>query len=381
MATWIYTVHPVRDGSDYKIWIRACYQVLIISFLLVACNADKNAVKNITIKWKETQATALVIPREFVQGIPDDSISELISIHLFKKADRPAVLGDFHLSTNQIVFTPLIPLTRGLTYEVIYRNNSVGIIQIPVAESDVEPEVLAVFPSQDTLPENLLKIYIKFSSPMQEDQSMNHLSLIRNESDTVSSAFLPLQQELWNKERTILTVWLHPGRIKRELQPNKNLGNPLQAGGFYHIIISQQWKDINGASLKQSYIKKFTVASRDSLIPDTKNWRIFHPVAGSKNAMELKFDESLVYTLIQESIEIYNPEKKQIDGNLEVLPNETGVLFTPTFNWKKGGYLISIQTRLEDLAGNNLNRAFDQDISVKQQGVETDSFEIQFDVK
>ncbi len=371
----------MRDGSDIKIWIRTCNQVLIISFLLFACSPDKDAVKNITIQWKESQATALVIPRQFVQDIPDDSISAFLTIHLLKAGDRPAVLGDFQRSAKQIVFTPLIPLTRGLTYEVLLRNNSLGLIQIPVAEADVKPEVLAVFPSQDTLPENLLKIYIKFSSPMQEDQAMDHLSLIRNESDTISSAFLPLQQELWNKERTILTVWLHPGRIKRELQPNKNLGAPLQSGGFCRITISPEWKDVNGASLKQSFIKKFTVAARDSLSPNTKNWTIIRPDAGSKNAMELKFDEPLVYTLIQESIEIYDQEKKQVDGKLEVLPDETGVSFIPTFDWKKGDYHIRIQSRLEDLAGNNLNRAFDRDLSDTQQKTDIDSFEIRFEVK
>lgn len=371
----------MRDGSDYKIWIRACRQALIISFLLVACSSDKGTVNYISIQWKETQATSLIIPREFVRDIPDDSISELLSIHLIKEGDRPAVLGDFQLSKNQIVFTPLIPLTRGLNYEVLLRNNSLGIVQIPIAETDVKPEVLAVFPGQDTLPENLLKIYIKFSAPMQEDQAMQHLSLIRNESDTISSAFLPLQQELWNKERTILTVWLHPGRIKRELQPNKNLGSPLQSGGFYRIIISPEWKDINGAPLKQSFIKKFIVASRDSLSPDCKNWTIFQPVAGNKTALEIKFDEPLVYTLIQESIEIFDQEKKSIAGKLTVLPDETGVSFTPTFDWKKGEYQIRIHSRLEDLAGNNLNRPFDQDISIHKQKIDTDFFELRIKVK
>ena len=381
MAILIYIVHRVRDGSDYKIWIRAFHQALIISFLLVSCNSDKNAVNYISIQWKETQATSLVIPREFVQDIPDDSISELLFIHLIKEGDRPAVLGDFQLSENRIVFTPLIPMTRGLKYEVLLRNNSLGVVQIPVAETDVKPEVLAVFPSQDTLPENLLKIYIKFSAPMQEDQAMQHLSLIRNETDTISSAFLSLQQELWNKERTILTVWLHPGRIKRELQPNKNLGAPLQSGGFYRIIISPEWKDINGASLRQLHSKKFTVASRDSLSPDTQKWTLDLPVGGSKNALELKFDEPLIYTLIQESIEIYDQEQKQVDGTLEVLPEETGVAFIPTFNWKKGSYYIRIQSRLEDLAGNNLNRAFDRDISIEKPISGSDSFEIRFEVK
>ena len=77
------------------------------------------------------------------------------------------------------------------------------------------------------MPENLLKIYLRFSHPMREGQSDKYISLIKNGKDTLPDVFLNLQPELWNEDRTVLTVWLDPGRIKRDLQPNLKLGNPL----------------------------------------------------------------------------------------------------------------------------------------------------------
>ena len=67
---------------------------------------------------------------------------------------------------------------------------------------------------------------------MQEGQALENITVIKNGKDTIPSIFLDLQPELWNKERTILTLWLDPGRIKRDLQPNKKLGLPLELGAL-----------------------------------------------------------------------------------------------------------------------------------------------------
>ncbi len=379
MAILIFTAPRVKDGSKKKLWIRAGFPVLIFSFFLPAC-FDKDPVKNLTIQWNQTRATGLVIPRIYLPNIPDDSIKNTLTVHLVQSGDQPAMLGEYRVMVDLVVFEPLIVLTRGLNYDVRFRNQSLGKVLIPLAESDRSPEVEQVFPTPDSLPENLLKIYIQFSSPMREDQSLDHLVLIRNETDTIQSAFLPLQQELWNKERTILTVWLHPGRIKRDLQPNIKYGVPLEKGGSYRFIVKSEWEDINGKSLNQSYQKKFAVFARDSVSPNPDHWLVTCPVAETKNPLNLKFDEPLVYTLIQESIELYDTENKLMDGRLTVSEKETGLSFIPSAPWKKGRHYILIQSRLEDLAGNNLKRLFDRDISVVRQEPGPDSVEIRFEV-
>jgi len=380
MGILTFIVPRVKDGSDNNKLIRACNLILIFCFGLTAC-FNTNKEKELKLQWKENQVTGLAFSRIFFPESPEDSIKNLLTVHLFTGENPPPVIGQFRLTINQIVFEPLIPLTRGLTYEVRFRNQPWSKIQVPPAYPDLPPEVLNVFPTQDSLPENFLKIYIGFSTPMQEDQALRYLLLIRNKTDTVESAFLPLQQELWNKDRTILTVWLHPGRIKRDLQPNKKMGAPLHEGDSYQLIISKECEDIHGVQLKQSYIKNIKVVSRDSLSPTPETWQVKSPAAGTRNALELKFNESLVYTLIQESIEINNPEKKTIEGELKIMAKETGVSFIPTFVWKRGWYTILISSRLEDLAGNNLSRPFDNDFAVNRNDRHPDVFEIRFEVK
>ena len=136
-----------------------------------------------------------------------------------------------HLRMMRVIFKPMIAFTRGLKYKVYVRNELID----EIADTDLliqstAPEVVAVYPALDTLPENLLKFYIRFSKPMQEGDELQHIHLIKDGRDTMSSVFLDL--ELWNNERTMLTLWLDPGRIKRELQPNKLLGPPLNKGSI-----------------------------------------------------------------------------------------------------------------------------------------------------
>ena len=140
-------------------------------------------------------------------------------------------------------FKPLIPFTRGLRYRVTVNNKTIGIIEIPPAPASDEAKVIAVYPTLDTIPENLLKIYIEFSKPMREGEALQHLVLIKNGKDTLQSTFLDLDPELWNNDRTVLTLWLDPGRIKRGLQPNLAMGPPLTRGNKYTLIVKQEWKN------------------------------------------------------------------------------------------------------------------------------------------
>ena len=90
---------------------------------------------------------------------------------------------------------------------------------------------------------------------MQEGDELKHIHLIKDGRDTLSSVFLDL--ELWNNERTMLTLWLDPGRIKRELQPNKLLGPPLIKGSHYQLLIDKDWQDAEGILLKEKLGEEF----------------------------------------------------------------------------------------------------------------------------
>jgi hypothetical protein len=49
-------------------------------------------------------------------------------------------------------------------------------------------------------------------------------------------------------------------------------------------------------------------------------------------------------------------------------------------NWKTGSYSVEIEKKLEDPAGNNLSRLFDQDITKKQDVATSQAAVLHFEV-
>lgn len=223
-------------------------------------------------------------------------------------------------------------------------------------------------------------MYLKFSRPMREGQSLNCIVVLRNGKDTIPDVFLDLQPELWNYDRSVLTLWLDPGRIKRDLQPNQKLGMPLEEASSYRLVISTRWMDTRGASLPQDYHKDFFVIQRDSLSPNLAQWKILAPKAGTRKPVIVYFHESLDYIVLEEAIRITDTEGNLVSGSVILSDEESVYQFIPSGVWSKGTYLLQSEARLEDLAGNNLNRPFDRDLVGKQVSLQQEVFIEKFQV-
>ena len=335
---------------------------LVFYFTFIGCAAKKDS-DPVSIQWEGDKAVAIIVPQKFLSSVSKDSVNELLHIHL-AKSDL-SVIGDYSFANDNVIFKPIIAFTRGLKYKVYVRNELIGEIAIPAISSPNTPEILAVYPALDTLPENLLKFYILFSKPMQEGDEMKHIHLIKDDRDTLSSVFLDL--ELWNNERTMLTLWLDPGRIKRDLQPNKQLGLPLTKGSHYQLLIDKDWQDAEGILLKGNFTKDFFTSSRDSVSPDEKKWTINTPKAGTQEQLVIKFNEPLDHVLAERTISVFDASGNEVKGKLKVSELGDIVYFSPDSEWKSGDHALQIESRLEDLAGNNLDRLFDIDLNKKQE--------------
>jgi hypothetical protein len=352
---------------------------LVFSFLLVSCTEKKKENNAVTIEWEGNRAKSIIIPLTLLLGTPPDSIEQLLHIQL-SNTNAP-MLGEFIVTNDAVSFQPLIAFTRGLKYQIRLADKLLSEIEIPSGDIQNAPEVVSIYPSGDTLPLNLLKIYIAFSKPMQEGQALENITVIKNGKDTIPSIFLDLQPELWNKERTVLTLWLDPGRIKRDLQPNKKLGSPLEQGANYQIVIKQDWRDAEGVSLSHTYRKEFVVGLRDGISPDPNTWTISPPTLGSKQPVNIELPEPLDYVLLKNAIRVVDNKGTVVNGVIDVEENETILHFIPSAAWSAGDYTVEIESRLEDLAGNNLNRLFDKDLTKKtskvQKEIHTRVFAIQ----
>ncbi len=343
----------------------ACKLILFCFLFPVGCaqNQDTSPAK-ISILWKEGQATGFSIPLSLLKNISKEKISKQVKVQLVKTGTQTAILGEYKINKDTLVFEPLIPFTRGLDYEVVLDQKLLAKVSIP--KSTHTPTLLGVYPSQDTLPENLLKFYFVFSHPMVEGHSLDYITLLNQQGDPLPRTFLNLQPELWNAERTILTLWLDPGRIKRDLQPNKLLGTPLTKGNHYKLRVSHLWPDAQGATLTKSYTKDFVVTVRDMISPKTDDWGLKIPQKDTNQPLEVDLKESLDYILLQNVIQIIDEKGNKIEGSIKVDAEEQHFHFTPSKPWLTGKYKLQIESRLEDLVGNNLNRLFDRDVSRSQ---------------
>jgi hypothetical protein len=369
----------VRSFVMYGLTFFVCFCTLC------SCGSGTEGDK-IDITWKDKRAVAITFPLRMIKNVPQDSIEQLVTIHLLTKTqpETPsltAVLGEYTLENGIVTFTPLVPFTRGLHYVMWAKGARIGAFAVPVPDTADGPKLLAIYPSQDTLPENLLKIYLHFSKPMREGSSDQYVALVKNGRDTVAGAFLNLQPELWNEGRTKLTLWLDPGRTKRELIPNQKLGAPLMKNKGYQIVVLPQWRDQQGLPLSQTYTKTFITIARDSLSPDPALWKLSIPLINTSNPLEIRFGEPLDFGLLNEAMKIKNEKGITVSGNWQFDQKETSGRFTPTTNWTAGKYSLQIETRLEDLAGNNINRPFDRDITKKMEQKTGETTTLEFQVQ
>lgn len=343
------------------------YVIYLIPFFMTACN-PRDTETSIVVIWTDSVATGISISKALAGNVQPDSLQKDLTVHVMVPKAGPPMLGHYTIRNGDVVFEPLIPFTRGLQYEVRWKNKRLDEVVIPAASPADGPQVTGIFPSHDTLPQNLLKLYLRFSKPMQTGRSLQHITLLKNTRDTVPGVFLDLQPELWDHDGMLLTLWLDPGRIKRGLQPNEKLGAPLERGVPYQLVVGGGWKDTRGAPLRQIYRKNFVVSRRDTVSPSLSKWSITAPGAGTRNPLEVNFHEPLDHVLIREAIGIYRNDEP-IRGKVEIIASETAFRFTPDNPWTAGTYTLASEARLEDLAGNNLERAFD--IDMHQTGVAT----------
>ncbi len=343
----------IQNNRLYQ-WYNLLFFVLV---LLSGCR--NNRPDGITIIWDEQKAKAVHIPSKLVPEQNLDSVKSLTSIRL--TGNSTDIFGNLY-ADDGIVFEPLLPFTPGSSYEVFYRGKLAGTFSIPRNNASA-PVLQSAYPGKDTVPVNILKIYLQFSQPMRESVSSQYIRLLKNGTDTLPDVFLDLQPELWNEDRTVLTIWFDPGRIKRDLQPNQKMGAPLEEGVGYKLLVDSHWQNAQGKPMEKKFTASFVAGTRDSLSPDPARWTVQSPKAGSSDPLIIDVQESLDHFLLLETVQVVTKQGNIIKGRFITEKNDSQLHFIPASNWQAGAYQLFIDAKLEDLAGNNLNKPFDRDVT------------------
>ncbi len=293
----------------------------------------------------------------------------LLAVHS-GSSDNPAMLGSYEATRQAIVFRPRFPLVPGLRYTVRFdgfrldRGTSMEtVVVVPKAPATASTVVAHVYPSADELPANQLKFYLDFSAPMSTGDSYRHIRLLDDAGREVPRAFLQTAHELWDARRQRFTLILDPGRIKRGLRANVEAGAPLQTGRHYRLTIDPQWLDGEGKPLREPFEKPIRVIEADRTSPDPHAWRLHTPASGTSEPLRIELNEPLDRALLEDMLIVLDEHAENVAGQIEIAAGEMQWLFRPRQPWRSGNFAVLVNQKLEDRAGNNVQRLFDEDVS------------------
>jgi hypothetical protein len=279
-----------------------------------------------------------------------------------------SVAGRYELLDDRIRFTPRFEPVRGQPYEIRFvpagGGEAFDTIMMIARSDHAEPtSVAAIHPGVDTIPMNLLRAYIQFSAAMSEGEAYERIKLLDASGEPVPDPFLVLEHELWNSDRTRFTLLFDPGRIKRGLVPNEDLGLPLRQGNDYALVIDGNWADAHGNALTGGRTWTFHAGPVDRASPRVEDWSINPPSAGTREPVHVDAGERLDHALLERLITVRDATGIEIRGEVKVSGGGSVWSFTPESSWVAGDYALQIGTELEDQAGNNLRHHFDDDRS------------------
>ena len=300
-------------------------------------------------------------------------------------AELPPVLGDYAVHAGALRFTPRFPFDAGQRYEVVFdpsplpsaRGASAAAppralrttVDVPAPDREPSTRVVAVYPTGPEVPENHLRLYIVFSAPMGLRAGGVHVRLLDEHGQPLADPFLPLDVDLWNADRTRFTVLYDPGRVKRGIRPNAELGRPLEGGRRYTLVIDADWRDAAGQPLVAPFRREFRVGPARERALEPADWRLDLPASGTRDPLAVRFPVPLDYGLLQRALGVATGDDRPLAGEIRVEQGEMRWTFTPRAPWRPGEHRLVAAATLEDVAGNRIGRAFEVD-AAEPQGAE-----------
>lgn len=286
--------------------------------------------------------------------------------------NQPSVLGELRTVADGLVFEPRFPWVAGLDYTVCLEpellhaalgsepdggERQLLVFKMPTPSVTAVPAVVAVWPGVEEIPANLLRFYVYFSEPMQRRGVARNVRLLDAAGKPVAEPFVDIPDGLWDPAGRRLTVFVHPGRIKRGVGPGEALGPVLSAGGEVMLEIDGRLETASGEPLGDGFRQTYRVVEADRAAPDPDRWVVQQPSTPDE-PLRLRFDEPLDRAQVATAVRVLRAGAA-LPGQGDVQAGGRSWSFSPAEPWRSGSYRIAIRRNLEDLAGNTMNRLFD----------------------
>jgi hypothetical protein len=346
---------------------------LVLSVLLLVIGCGRTAPAGpaaITLAEGAIEVTGL--PEATLRALGNVSNEQWPAVlRVAVSAEAPAMLGTYSVEGNVVRFVPAFPLDAGRQYEVRFdprqlsgasadQAELVATVGRPAEHTEPTTVVARVYPTGNAVPENVLRMYIEFSAPMGRKSGVEYLKLLDHDGREIPGAVLPLDYEFWSPDHRRFTVFFDPGRVKQGILPNREMGRAFTPGKTVTLVISKDWLDEHGLPLKAEHRRTFEVLPADTQPLDPQQWRLSAPAASGRSPLVVTFPKPLDHSLLMRALGVRR-DGHVVEGETDIGENETRWSFTPREPWKAGTYQFLALDVLEDVAGNQVGRAFEVD--------------------
>jgi hypothetical protein len=294
---------------------------------------------------------------------------EVAEVGDLDREELPGISGDYLVRDDEVRFTPHFPFEAGVSFRAILdlrvlRQPGTGEVltrefSFPAKTSNEVSEVTQIYPSSGVLPENLLRFYVRFSSPMQRGCVEDNVEMLGPGGSSAPDVLYRAPVELWDRSITCLTILLDPGRLKRGVGPNRTLGPPLKAGQRYTLKIGPGMIDVHGRRLRDGFSKSFSIAKAVREPIAIEAWSIRPPAIGSREPLELTFPWPLDWAQLWHGIAVTSETDGPVGGQIDIDMGEKRWRLAPDIPWRAGAHWIRISPTLEDVCGNTTSGPFD----------------------
>jgi len=301
------------------------------------------------------------------ERLTNDAWAKIFRVSVLDAEGKPAatpLAGAYALRRGMARFTPMYPLDPGRKYQVVF-GDVTSVVSMPADAPSAPTSVATIYPSSDTVPANLLRMYVAFSGPMGSRDGEDYVKVADATGRELDDALLPLNTNLWNDDRTRFTVLFDPGRVKRGILPNRRAGRPLSPGMTFVVNVRRDWPDAHGHPLVSDFRRTFRVGAAIERPLDPGAWQIIQPQAKSKEELVVRFPWPLDRALLARSLQVWTANSPvdgsgAIEGTATIDQGERGWRFTPAKRaWLPGTYTLVALPELEDVCGNRVGRAFE----------------------
>ncbi|SEL81976.1 hypothetical protein SAMN05216359_11831 [Roseateles sp. YR242] len=208
-----------------------------------------------------------------------------------------------------------------------------------------------IHPAGPTVPENLLRIELRFSQPQHLPFDTRRLTLLDESGVEIRNAVLDLA--LPSPDGRRITVLMDPGRVKRGVGPNLDAGRALTPGRRVSLRVADA--GLRGPAV----VKQWEVSAANERPLDVAAWTLHAPRAHSQGTLVLNLHAPISSTA-EALIAVVDGDGRRIPGRGILAGDDAVWRFTPSQPWKSAPYAVVTHPDLEDAAGNRACAAFEQ---------------------